>query len=101
MSCGISNAQNRILRLKRNLLSLLFLGHGDTTGSGHPEAGRERTHAALISSRALHEEPRMVTLDQHSGDWVVLPPSERFAVIRLKAHHLTTENIARLLLALL
>lgn len=42
-----------------------------------------------------------MTLDQHFGDWVVLPLSEHFGVIRVKAHPPTTANVAALLVPLL
>jgi hypothetical protein len=40
-------------------------------------------------------------LRDHFGDWVVLPLSEHFGVIRVKTHPTSTENIAKLLLPLL
>jgi hypothetical protein len=40
-------------------------------------------------------------LDEHFGDWVVLPLSEHCGVIRVKAHPPPTENIAALLAPML
>ena len=65
------------------------------------ETGQARADDALILERAVREERTLVTLDGHFGDWVVLPLSEHFGVIRLKAHPASTENAAKLLLPLL
>jgi hypothetical protein len=40
-------------------------------------------------------------MDKHFGDWVVLPLSEHFGVIRVRAHPTTNGNIANLLIPFL
>jgi len=65
------------------------------------EIGQARADDALILERAGQEQRTLVTLDEHFGDWVVLPLSEHFGVIRVKAHPPSVENIAKLLLPFL
>jgi predicted nuclease of predicted toxin-antitoxin system len=65
------------------------------------ETGQARADDALILERAMQEKRTLITLDGHFGDWVVLPLSEHFGVIRVKTHPTSTENIARVLLPLL
>jgi predicted nuclease of predicted toxin-antitoxin system len=65
------------------------------------EIGQARADDAQILERAVQEERTLVTLDGHFGDWVVLPLSEHFGVIRVKAHPTSSENVARVLLPLL
>ncbi len=65
------------------------------------ETGQARADDALILERAVREERTLITLDEHFGDWVVLPLSEHFGVIRIKAHPPSTENVAKVLLPLL
>ena len=65
------------------------------------ETGQARADDALILERAVREERTLITLDEHFGDWVVLPLSEHFGVIRVKAHPPTVEKVAALLLPVL
>lgn len=65
------------------------------------EVGQARADDRLILNRAVCERRVLVTLDEHFGDWVVLPLSEHCGVIRVKTHPPTTENIAALLVPLL
>ncbi len=65
------------------------------------EAGQARADDALILERAVRQERTLITLDEHFGDWVVLPLSRHLGVIRVKAHPPTTENVAALLMPLL
>ena len=65
------------------------------------EAGQARADDALILDRAVRESRTLITLDEHFGDWVVLPLSKHFGVIRVKAHPATTEKVAALLMPLL
>ena len=65
------------------------------------ETGLARADDAEILSRAIQEHRTLVTLDQHFGDWVVLPLSEHFGVIRVKAHPSSSENVASVLVPLL
>ncbi|MEA2082776.1 MAG: hypothetical protein U9O82_00740 [Thermodesulfobacteriota bacterium] len=43
----------------------------------------------------------LVTLDEHFGDWVVLPLSKHPGVIRLKVNPTTSQNAIKLLLPFL
>ena len=65
------------------------------------ETGQERADDGLILERAGRDERTLVTLDEHFGDWAVLPLSKHCGVIRVKTHPTSTENVARLLLPLL
>ena len=65
------------------------------------EIGQARADDALILERAVREERTLITLDDHFGDWVVLPLSEHCGVIRVKAHPPTTDNVAKILLPIL
>lgn len=65
------------------------------------ETGQARADDALILKRAVQEERTLVTIDRHFGDWVVLPLSEHYGVIRVEAHPTSTANVAKLLLPLL
>ncbi len=77
---------------------LQALGHEVMRAS---ETGQARADDSDILARAIVEHRTLVTLDGHFGDWVVLPLSEHFGVIRVKAHPATTENIAKVLVPLL
>ena len=65
------------------------------------ETGQARADDALILERAVREQRTLVTLDGHFGDWVVLPLSAHFGVIRVKASPATSERVANVLLPLL
>ena len=65
------------------------------------ETGQARADDALILRRSVEEERTLITLDGDFGDWAVLPLSEHFGVVRVKAHPTSTENITKLLLPLL
>ncbi len=65
------------------------------------ETGQARADDALVLERAVGEERILITLDEHFGDWVVLPLSKHPGVIRVKAHPPTPQNVAALLVPLL
>ena len=65
------------------------------------ETGHARADDSEILARAVQDTRTLVTLDGHFGDWAVLPLSEHFGVIRVKAHPATTENIAKVLVPIL
>jgi predicted nuclease of predicted toxin-antitoxin system len=65
------------------------------------ERGQDRADDALIIERAVSEERAFVTIDGHFGDWAVLPLSEHFGVIRVKARPTTTTVVSNLLLPFL
>jgi predicted nuclease of predicted toxin-antitoxin system len=85
--------------LRAELASLLDEAGYDVIRAS--EVGQGRADDALILERAVREERILVTLDGHFGDWVVLPLSKHFGVIRLKVNPTTTENVAKVLLPLL
>jgi predicted nuclease of predicted toxin-antitoxin system len=65
------------------------------------EAGQAAADDVEILQHATAEGRVLVTMDEHFGDWAVLPLDKHFGVIRVRAHPTTTENIARLLLPFL
>ena len=62
------------------------------------EVGQARADDAEILEQACREERTLITLDQHSGDWVILPLTHHPGVIRIKIHPTTTTGIAELLI---
>jgi predicted nuclease of predicted toxin-antitoxin system len=65
------------------------------------EVGQDRADDYQILQKAIVENRILVTLDEHFGDWVVLPLSEHPGVIRLKINPTTSENAINLLLPFL
>ena len=65
------------------------------------DVGQARADDAQIVETASLENRVLVTLDEHFGDWVVLPLSKHPGVIRLKIHPTTTNKAAGLLVPLL
>ena len=88
---------DQMLRVEPSSL-LRDVGHDVLRAS---ETGQARADDAMILERAVQEQRTLITLDQHFGDWVVLPLSEHLGVIRVKAHPASTENVAKVLLPLL
>ena len=75
-------------------------------GEGHDvirasEVGQARADDYEILQKALTENRILITLDEHFGDWVVLPLSKHPGVIRLKINPATSRNIIDLLLPFL
>ena len=75
-------------------------------GEGHDvirasEVGQARADDHQILQKAILEERILVTLDDHFGDWVVLPLSKHPGVVRLKVNPTTSENVITLLLPFL
>lgn len=54
-----------------------------------------------ILERAISEDRILITLDEHFGDWVVLPLSQHPGVIRLKVNPTTSTKVIELLLPFL
>jgi predicted nuclease of predicted toxin-antitoxin system len=54
-----------------------------------------------ILDQAIHQDRILVTLDEHFGDWSILPLSTHPGVIRLKVNPTTSKNILDLLLPFL
>lgn len=65
------------------------------------EAGQSTADDAEILRRAIDKGRTLVTLDEHFGDWAVLPLDRHPGVIRLKTYPTTTANAAKLLLPFL
>ena len=75
-------------------------------GEGHNvmracEVGQARADDHEILQKAISENRVLVTLDEHFGDWVVLPLSKHPGVIRLKVNPTTSKNVLSLLLPFL
>jgi predicted nuclease of predicted toxin-antitoxin system len=65
------------------------------------ETGLARGDDKLILEEAIRENRILITLDEHFGDWVILPLKKHPGVIRLKVHPAITENVLNLLLPFL
>ena len=65
------------------------------------EFGQDRADDQEILKKAITENRILITLDEHFGDWVVLPLSEHSGVIRLKVNPTTSNNVLELLLPFL
>lgn len=65
------------------------------------ETGHARADDQQILQKAISENRVLVTLDEHFGDWVILPLSRHPGVIRLKVHPTTSEKVIKLLLPFL
>ena len=65
------------------------------------EVGQARADDQEILEKAINKNRILVTLDDHFGDWVILPLSKHPGVIRLKVNPTTSNNIIKLLLPFL
>ena len=65
------------------------------------EVGQARADDQQILQKAIDENRILITLDQHFGDWVLLPLSKHPGVVRLKVNPTTSENIIKLLIPFL
>ena len=65
------------------------------------EIQQSRHDDQQILQRAITENRLLVTLDEHFGDWVILPLSRHPGVIRIKVHPTTSERVLNLLLPFL
>ncbi|MCD6186104.1 MAG: DUF5615 family PIN-like protein [Deltaproteobacteria bacterium] len=65
------------------------------------EVGQARADDYEILQKAIIENRILLTLDEHFGDWVVLPLSKHPGVIRLKVNPTTSQNTIKLLLPFL
>jgi predicted nuclease of predicted toxin-antitoxin system len=75
-------------------------------GQGHDvvrasETGQARADDQEILKKAISEDRILITLDEHFGDWVVLPLSQHPGVIRLKVNPTTSAKVIELLLPFL
>jgi len=65
------------------------------------EIGQARADDQQILQKAISENRILITLDEHFGDWVVLPLSKHPGVIRLKVNPATSKNILKPLIPFL
>jgi predicted nuclease of predicted toxin-antitoxin system len=65
------------------------------------EVGQYRADDFQIIQHAISDGRILVTLDEHFGNWAVLPLREHLGVIRLKIHPATHENAITTLLPFL
>jgi len=65
------------------------------------ETGLSRADDHQILQKAISDNRILITLDEHFGDWVILPLSRHPGVIRLKVHPTTSENSINILLPFL
>jgi predicted nuclease of predicted toxin-antitoxin system len=65
------------------------------------EVGQSRADDYEILQKAIAENRILVTLDEHFGDWVILPLSKHPGVIRLKINPTTSKNAKQLLVPFL
>jgi predicted nuclease of predicted toxin-antitoxin system len=65
------------------------------------EVGQARADDKQILDTAISGGRILVTLDEHFGDWVILPLSEHPGVIRLKVVPTTSEKVLELLILFL
>ncbi len=65
------------------------------------ETGQARADDNEILKTTIAQGRVLITLDEHFGDWVVLPLNQHPGVIRLKVHPTTSRNVLELLLPFL
>ena len=65
------------------------------------DIGQDRADDRQILERAISQDRILVTLDEHFGDWVILPLSQHPGVIRLKVNPTTSKNVMEVLLPFL
>jgi predicted nuclease of predicted toxin-antitoxin system len=65
------------------------------------EIQQKRADDQQILEAAINENRILVTLDEHFGDWVILPLSQHPGVIRIRVHSTTSERVLNLLLPFL
>ena len=77
---------------------LRSLGHDVVRAS---EAGQAVADDADVMQFAIRENRTLITIDEHFGDWAILPLDRHPGVIRIKAHPTTTAIVSALLLPFL
>jgi predicted nuclease of predicted toxin-antitoxin system len=65
------------------------------------ETGDARAHDQQTLQKAISENRILITLDEHFGDWVILPLNQHPGVIRVKADPTTSGNVLGLLIPFL
>lgn len=61
------------------------------------ETGQSRADDEQVMKKAINDNRILITLDEHFGDWTILPLSRHPGVIRLKVNPTTSDNIVRIL----
>lgn len=65
------------------------------------ETGQARADDQQVLQKAISENRILITLDEHFGDWVILPLSRHPGVIRIKIQPTTSKKVLNLLLPFL
>ena len=65
------------------------------------DVGQSRADDEEILGFTISQNRILVTLDEHFGDWAILPLSEHPGVIRIKVHPPTSRNVAKVLIPFL
>ncbi|MBI5747556.1 MAG: DUF5615 family PIN-like protein [Nitrospinae bacterium] len=65
------------------------------------ETGHARANDQQILKKAIDENRILITLDEHFGDWVILPLGRHHGVIRVKVNPATSKNVLSVLLPFL
>jgi len=65
------------------------------------EIGQARADDKEILQKSIADNRILITLDDHFGDWVILPISRHTGVIRVKVNPTTSEKIIGILLPFL
>lgn len=65
------------------------------------EIGQARADDKEILQKSIADNRILITLDDHFGDWVILPISRHTGVIRIKVNPTTSEKIIGILLPFL
>jgi len=65
------------------------------------EVGQARSDDRQILEKVISENRILITLDEHFGDWAILPLSRHPGVIRIKVHPTTSGKVINLLLPFL
>jgi len=65
------------------------------------DTGHQTADDSEILEFAIEDDRILITLDEHFGDWAVLPLTKHPGVIRIKVDPTMTENISKLLVPLL
>ena len=77
---------------------LIKIGHDVVRAD---DIGMARKDDSEILAAAVSEKRILITLDEHFGDWVVLPLSQHYGVIRIKANPATSSQIISVILPFL
>ena len=65
------------------------------------DVNMSRANDSEILKHCIVEHRTLITLDEHFGDWVILPLKQHPGVIRLKVNPTTSKNVLKLLIPFL